>query len=116
MHYYSKGFPDLVLKETTFKDNYLLHINNSAGPTDLQELQHGRPLLIGEDLVEQVKQYITRNDPPINCLPHYPPLGHWVGMGRDLKTPVIKHPTLWAGEVIKSPPMTLVPHRDHVEI
>ena len=39
------------------------------------------------------------------------PLGHWVGMGRDLTTPVINYPTLWAGEVIKSSPMTLVPHR-----
>ena len=51
------------------------------------------------------------NNAPINCLPHYPPLEHWVGMGRDLTTPVINYPTLWAGEVIKSPPMTLVPHR-----
>ena len=28
---------------------------------------------------------------PINCLPHYPPLGHWVGMGRDLTKGVIKY-------------------------
>ena len=34
----------------------------------------------------------------------------------ELTTPVINYPTLWAGEVIKSPPMTLVPHRGHVEI
>ena len=29
----------------------------------------------------------------------------------ELTTPVINYSTLWAGEVIKSPPMTLVPHR-----
>ena len=65
LRYYSKTFPDLALKETTvrrFKDNYLLHISDSTGPTDLQELpckKRGRPLLIGEELDEQVKQYIT---------------------------------------------------------
>ena len=32
-------------------------------------------------------------------------------LGRDLTTPVINYPTLWADEVIKSPPMTLVPYR-----
>ena len=32
-------------------------------------------------------------------------------MGRDLTTLVINYPTLWTGEVIKSPPMTLLPHR-----
>ena len=66
LHYYSKTFPDLVLKETTvrkFKDIYLLHINDSTAPTDLQELpckKHGRPLLIGAELDEQVKQYYER--------------------------------------------------------
>ena len=55
--------------------------------------------------------YTHNNNAPINCLPHYPPLGHWVGMGRDLTIPVINYPTLWSGEGIKSPPMTLVPHR-----
>ena len=41
LHYYSKAFPDLTLKETTvrrFKDKYLLHINDPTGPADLQEL------------------------------------------------------------------------------
>ena len=42
LHYYSKTFPDLALKEATvtgFKNNYLLHINDSTRPTDLQELR-----------------------------------------------------------------------------
>ena len=60
---YSKSFPNLALKEMTvkgFKNNYLLHVNNSADSTDLLELpckKRGRPLLIGEELDEQVKQY-----------------------------------------------------------
>ena len=41
---------------------------------------------------------------PINCWPHYPPLGQWVGKGGDLTKQVIKYPTIWAGQVIKSPP------------
>ena len=32
------------------------------------------------------------------------PLGHWVGMGRDLTKSVIKCFTLWAGQAIKSLP------------
>ena len=65
LRYYSKTFPDLALKEAIvrrFKNNYLLHINDSTHPTDLQELpckKRGRPLLIGDELDEQVKQYIT---------------------------------------------------------
>ena len=65
LHYYSKSFPNVALKETTvrrFKDNYLLHINDFTGPANLQELPYkkrGRPLLIGEELDKQVKQYIT---------------------------------------------------------
>ena len=57
LRYYSKTFPGLALKETTvrrFKDNYLLHIIDSTGLTDLQELpckKHGRPLLIGEEFI-----------------------------------------------------------------
>ena len=37
LHYYSKAFPDLALKQDIvkrFKDNYMLHMNDSTGPTD----------------------------------------------------------------------------------
>ena len=56
LRYYSKTFPDLALKKATvrrFKNNYLLQINDSTRPTDLQELpckKRGRPLLIGDKL------------------------------------------------------------------
>ena len=39
-----------------------MHINDSTGPSDLRELsckKRGRPVSIGEELDEQVKQYIT---------------------------------------------------------
>ena len=31
-------------------------------------------------------------------------LGQWVGKGGDLTKQVIKYPTIWAVQVIKSPP------------
>ena len=71
-----------------FKDSYLLHINNSTGPTDLQELlckKHGRPLLIGEDLDEQVKQYITylRKEGAVVNVHVVMMVGQEIVMGRD---------------------------------
>ena len=65
LHYYSKILPDIALKVSKmrrFSNKYLLHINDCTHPTDLQELpckKHGRRLLIGEELDEQVKQYRT---------------------------------------------------------
>ena len=89
--YHSKTFPDLALKETTvrrFKDNYLLHINNSTDPTDLQELsckKCGRPLLIGEELDEQVKQYITylRKEGAVINVHVVMAVGEGIVMGKD---------------------------------
>ena len=91
LRYCSKTFPDLALKETTvrrFKGNYLLHINNSTGPTDLQELpckKRGRPLLIGEELDEQVKQYITylRKEGAVVNVHVVMAVGEGIVMGRD---------------------------------
>ena len=36
--------------------------------------------------------------------PTIPPLGQCVGKSGDLIKQVIKYPTIWAGQVIKSPP------------
>lgn len=91
LRYYSKTFPDLALKETTvrrFNDNYLLHINNSAGLTDLQELpckKRRRPLLVGDELDEQVKQYITylRKEGAVVNVHVVMAVGEGIVMGRD---------------------------------
>ena len=91
IHYYSKTFLNLALKEAAvrrFKDNYLLHINNSTCLTDLQELpckKHERPLLIGEELDEQVKRYITylRKEGAVVNIHVVMVVGKGVVMGRD---------------------------------
>ena len=61
--YYAKRFPNLQLKETTvrrFKNNYLASLKTPASDTkELLSKKRGRPLLIGEELDEQVRHYIT---------------------------------------------------------
>ena len=66
LRYYAKTFPDLPLKETTvrrFKNNYQSSLKTASdGSSDASELlskKCGRPLLIGEELDEQVRHYIT---------------------------------------------------------
>ena len=71
-----------------FKNNYLLHINDSTRPTDLQELpckKHGRPLLIGDELDEQVKRYITylRKEGAVVNVHVVMAVGEGIVMGRD---------------------------------
>jgi len=63
LRYHAKRFPDLQLKETTvrrFKNNYQASLKTPV--SDMKELlskKCGRPLLIGEELDEQVRHYIT---------------------------------------------------------
>jgi len=70
IRYYAKHYPDLSLKETLvrwFKDKYQdevkksIHSSTSAesplAVKDLVPKKRGRPLLIGEELDEQVKEY-----------------------------------------------------------
>ena len=60
---YAKRFLDLQHKETTvrrFKNNYLASLKTPDSDTkQLLTKKHGRPLLIGEELDEQVRHYIT---------------------------------------------------------
>ena len=77
---YAKRFPEIPLKETSvrrFKNNYqdelkkLMH-SSSDSPTvkELIPKKRGRPLLIGEELDEQVRDYIKelrREGVVINC-------------------------------------------------
>ena len=68
MRYYAKHYPDLSkkLKETSvrqFKDKYKKSIHSSTyeSPLAVKELvpkKRGRPLLIGEELDDQVKEYV----------------------------------------------------------
>ena len=66
LHYYAKTFPDLTLKETTikrFKNNYQSILKTAGdGSSDASKLlskKCGRPMLVGEELDEQVRHYIT---------------------------------------------------------
>ena len=70
IRYYTKHYPDISLKETSvrrFKENYQdqlkksIHSLSSDSPNIVRELvpkKRGRPLLIGEELDEQVREYI----------------------------------------------------------
>ena len=66
IHYYVKAFPKIPLKETSvqrMKNNYLSHIKTFQG-TDaayVQELsgKKDKPLLLGEQLHQQVRDYIS---------------------------------------------------------
>ena len=68
MRYYAKNYPDLELKETSvrrFKNNYQAQLKSSTKEASenftVQELvpkKRGRPLLIGEELDEQVREYV----------------------------------------------------------
>ena len=64
--YYAKAFPDLHLKETTvqrLKNNYQASLKANEGSlTDVYELpgkKRGRPPMIGEELDQQVRDYIS---------------------------------------------------------
>ena len=69
MRYYAKNYPDLELKETSvrrFKNNYQAQLKSSTKEVSenfiIQELvpkKRGCPLLIGEELDEQVREYIS---------------------------------------------------------
>ena len=63
LRYYAKRFPDLQLKETTarrFKNNYLASLKTPDSDTkQLLSKKRRRPLLIGKELDEQVRHYIT---------------------------------------------------------
>ena len=65
--YFSKKCPDLPLKETSirrlknlYRDNLVkrLHIDNSDEVQELTGCKIGRPLLLGDDLDRQVKEYV----------------------------------------------------------
>ena len=62
LRYYAKRFPDLQLKETTvrrFKNNYQASLKTPVSDTkELLSKKRGRPLLIGEELDEQVRHYM----------------------------------------------------------
>ena len=66
MRYYKKNFPDLPLKETSvrrFKDSYRESVKKRIRDTqdELEELptkKMGRPLLLGEEIDRQVKEYL----------------------------------------------------------
>jgi len=68
MHYYAKNYPDLKLKETSirrFKNNYQTHLKTSSKAVSenstIQELvpkKNSWPLLVGEELDEQVREYV----------------------------------------------------------
>ena len=68
MRYYAKNYPALELKETSvrrFKNNYQTQLKTSAkevsDDSTVQELvskKRGRPLLVGEELDEQVREYV----------------------------------------------------------
>ena len=61
--YYAKRFPDLLLKETTvrrFKNNYQANLKTLTSDTkELLSKKSRWSLLIGEELDEQVRHYIT---------------------------------------------------------
>ena len=66
IRYYAKAFPNLPLKETTvqrLKNSYQLSLKAGQGSSkDFQELpgkKRGRPLTIGEELDQQVREYIS---------------------------------------------------------
>ena len=68
IRYYAKNYPDLELKETSvrrFKNNYQVHLKTSTKDVSekgtVQELvpkKRGHPLLIGEELDDQVREYV----------------------------------------------------------
>ena len=68
MHYYAKSYPHLDLKETfvrRFKNHYQIQLKTStkeiSGSSTVQELvpkKRGHPLMVGEELDEQVREYI----------------------------------------------------------
>ena len=68
MRYYAKNYPHLDLKETSvrrFKNHYQTQLKTStkeiSGSSTVQELvpkKRGRPLMVGEELDEQVREYI----------------------------------------------------------
>ena len=66
IRYYAKAFPDLPLKETTvrrLKNNYQASLKaNKGNSTDVYELpgkKRGGPPMIGEELDQQVRDYIS---------------------------------------------------------
>ena len=83
IRYYAKRYPDICLKETSvqrFKNNYqdqleksIYSFSGSDSPNVVRELvpkKRGRPLLIGEELDEQVREYVRelrREGVVINC-------------------------------------------------
>ena len=65
--YYKKSFPDLPLKETSvrrFKDSYRESLRKRARDDNCDELDElpskkmGRPLLVGDEIDRQVKEYL----------------------------------------------------------
>ena len=62
LQYYSKSFPDLLLKETSvrrMKNEYRSHLQHHATTSEvLPGNKPGKPLLLGDDLDKQVKDYI----------------------------------------------------------
>ena len=68
MRYYAKNYPALELKETSvrrFKNNYQTQLKTLAKEVsdnstvhELVSKKHGRPLLVGEELDEQVREYV----------------------------------------------------------
>ena len=75
LRYLAKTFPDLTLKETTvrrFKNNYQSTLKTASDGTcssDASELlskKGRRPLLIGEELDEQVRHYTRKEGTVIN--------------------------------------------------
>jgi len=62
LRYYAKRFPDLPLNETTvkrFKNNYQASLKAPTSNTkELLSKKRGKPLLIGEELDEQVRHYV----------------------------------------------------------
>ena len=65
IRYYAKAFPNIPLKETLvqrMKNDYLSHLKTSESSKDVQELpgkKRGRPLLLGDQLDKQVRDYIV---------------------------------------------------------
>ena len=65
IRYYAKAFPDIPLKETSvrrMKNDYLSHLKTSESSEGAQELpgkKRGRPLLLGDQLDKQVRDYIV---------------------------------------------------------
>ena len=68
MHYYGKSYPELELKETfarRFKTNYQIQlktvmeeVSENSTVQELVPKKRGQPLLIGEELDEQIRKYV----------------------------------------------------------